>query len=73
VKPGDLVIRRIRGIPDWKQEAAINQRNLLGHGLVLSNHITGNPKHKCVTVFYPQAGKAYDIAESLLEVVSESR
>jgi len=70
---GDLVIRRIHGPgqhePDWKRSAAINQRELLGCGIVLSKAMAGN----CVTVFYPKAGKSYSIAESLVEVVNESR
>ena len=73
MKPGDLVIRRIRDVPDWKLEAAVNQRNLLGYGLVLSNQTAGRPSHPCVSVYYPMTGKIYDIAESLLEVISEAR
>ena len=73
MKPGDLVIRRVRGVPDWRREAAVNQRNLLGYGLILSNHVAGLPQHPCVSVYYPKVGKIYDIAESLLEVISEAR
>ena len=73
MKPGDLVIRRIRDIPDWTLKPAINQRDLLGYGLVLSNANAGRPPHPCVSVYYPKVGKIYDIAESLLEVISEAR
>jgi hypothetical protein len=76
VKVGDLVIRRIHGPyrdePDWKKSVAINQRELLGCGIVLSKTIAGKPKHPCVTVFYPKAGKSYRIAESLVEVINET-
>jgi hypothetical protein len=76
VKVGDLIIRRIHGPgqhePDWKRSAAINQRELLGCGIVLSKAMAGNPKHPCVTVFYPKAGKSYRIAESLVEVINET-
>ena len=73
MKPGDLVIRKIRDLPDWKLKSAVNQRDLLGHGLVLSSHTAGQPAHACVSVYYPKTGKIYDIAESLLEVISEAR
>ena len=73
MKPGDLVIRKIRDLPDWKLKSAVNQRDLLGHGLILSNHTAGQPAHPCVSVYYPKTGKIYDIAESLLEVISEAR
>jgi len=73
VKVGDLVIRRVFNTPIWKQEASIEQRQRLGAGLVLSKQMAGTPEHPCVTVFYPKANQAWDIAESLLEVISESR
>jgi len=73
MKVGDLVIRKIRGVPEWQREAAINQKFLLGCGIILSKHIAGEPAHPCVSVFYPKVEKTYDIAESLLEVISESR
>ena len=74
MKRGDLVTRRIQGVPDWKKSVAINQCELLGCGIVLSKTMAGKPKHPCVTVFYPKVGKSYSIAESLLvEVVNESR
>ncbi len=74
MKVGDLVIRKVRGVPDWKIRAAVNQRELLGHGIILTKQIGGrNPEHPCVTVYYPKTGQIYDIAESLMEVISESR
>jgi hypothetical protein len=72
VKVGDLVIRRVLNVPDWKLKVAVNQRELLGHGVVLTKQMAGTPRHPCVTVYYPKAGKMYDIAESLLEVISGS-
>ena len=73
MKVGDIVIRKVRDIPDWKLKSASEQRERLGHGLVLANHMAGEPKHMCLTVFYPKTGKIYDIAESLVEVLHESR
>jgi len=73
VQVGDLVIRRILHVPDWKARAAINQRELLGHGVVMTKQMAGEPSHPCVTVYYPKVGATYDIAESLLEVLSEGR
>ena len=71
---GDLVIRKVRGEPDWKMRVAVNQRDLLGHGIILSKQMAGsNPVHPCITVYYPKIGKIYDIAESLMEVIHESR
>ena len=73
MKVGDLVIRRVFNTPIWKYEASIEQRERLGVGLVLSKQMAGTPKHPCVTVFYPKANKAWDIAEGLLRVINESR
>lgn len=70
MKVGDLIIRKVRGVPDWKIGAAINQRDLLGHGVVLTKQLAGNPEHDTVTVYYPKVGKIYDIAEGLMEVIS---
>ena len=69
---GDIVIRRIpeKGSPRF--ETAIDQRQSLGMGLVLSRQIAGWPAHLCVRVYYPSVGKIYDIAESLMEVISEN-
>jgi hypothetical protein len=74
VKVGDLVIRTLKGEEEWQMEAAVSQREELGTGIVLSKQIGGSaPAHECVTVYYAKAGKSWDIAESLMEVVSESR
>ena len=69
VKVGDLVIRRIRNMPDWKLKVAVNQRELLGHGVILTKQMAGNPQHPCISVYYPKVGKIYDIAESHMEVI----
>lgn len=71
MKVGDLVIRKIREVPEWKLRAALNQKNLLGHGIVLSKNMAGRPKHPCVNVYYAKAGMSYSIAESLLEVIND--
>jgi len=48
------------------------QKERLGHGIVLSKQMAGsNPVHPCITVLYPKTGEVYDIAESLVEIVSE--
>ena len=45
-----------------------------GYGIVTSLRQGGsNPVHQCATVLYPQIGKEYDIAVSLIGVISESR
>jgi hypothetical protein len=57
---GDLVVRK-------------NQLGDKEFGIVLSKQMGGsNPVHPCVTVFYPRIGKTYDMAEALMEVISES-
>ena len=72
MKTGDIVRRRLPP-PGWKNQHAIMQLHRLGFGLVLSRHMSGKPSHPCVSVYYPKTGKVYDIAVSLMEVVSESR
>mgnify|MGYP003331855827 CR=1 FL=1 len=71
MKVGDLVMRRVFNVSPWKRETAVKQRKTLGIGIVLSKQMAGTPKHPCVTVFYPKTNQAWDIAEGLLEVVSE--
>jgi len=67
MKVGDLVMRKDEPDAWWSTRKH-------GSGLVLSKQMGGrNPAHPCVTVLYPKTGKIYDIAESLLEVISESR
>ena len=74
MKVGDLVIRKIGKDWSWANSAAKRQRKELGHGIILSKQPGGsNPVHPCLTIFYPKTGQVYDIAESLMEVVSESR
>jgi len=81
MKIGDLVIRKINVVPEGVNghslQNRIDEARLtsadLGHGIVLSKQIAGNPKHSCISVYYPKLGKIYDIAESLMEVISESR
>ena len=76
MKIGDLVIRKVSGphCRSFKNLSAIKQREELGHGIILSKQMAGsNPVHPCITVLYPKTGAIYDIAESLMEVISESR
>ena len=73
MKVGDMVIRKLGGEEPWQRVAAHEQREELGVGVVLSKQMSGKPEHSCLTVYYPKAGRAWDIAESLMEVVSESR
>ena len=72
MKVGDLVARKIPERGTGRRAPALIQRRKLGHGLILTKQMSGSPRHPCVTVFYPKTGQMYDIAESLLEVVSES-
>ncbi len=66
---GDLVIRKVQGIPDYMLKPAVEQRQKLGHGVIISKQMAGNPSHPCISVYYPKAGEIYDIGESLMEVV----
>lgn len=73
MKVGDLVIRKTRNVFDRQLQAAVEQRNRMGHGIILTKQTGGkNPSHPCITVYYPKVGKIYDIAESLMEVISAS-
>jgi hypothetical protein len=69
MKVGDLVIRK-----KGKDMSSMIMRQKLGLGIVLSLQPGGrNPVHPCATVYYPTVGKTWDIAVSLVEVVSECR
>ena len=70
---GDLVIRKVRNIPDYMLKRAVEQRQLLGHGVVLSRQMAGRPSHPCLSVYYPKAGEIYEIAESLMEVIGKAK
>jgi hypothetical protein len=41
-----------------------------GYGIIVSKQMAGDPAHPCITVLYPRVGKEWDIAESLMEVIS---
>ena len=74
MKVGDLVIRNIPERGTGRRAPALEQRRRLGHGLILTKQMGGsNPRHECITVYYPLTGEMYDIAESLMEVISEGR
>ena len=70
MKIGDLVIRKVPP-KGWQNQPAEEQRERLGIGIILSKQMSGTPIHPCITVFYPKVGKAYDIGESLMEVICE--
>ena len=70
---GDLVIRKVQGLPDYLLKPAVEQRQLLGHGIVLSRQMAGRPSHPCLSVYYPKAGEIYEIAESLMEVIGKAK
>ena len=59
MKVGDLVQRK-RDLGPWSQ----------GMGIVLSKQISGSEGHLCLTVLYPRTGNVWDIAASLVKVVS---
>ena len=73
MRVGDLVIRKRGGEYLQKRQAAWKQRQELGTGIILSKQMSGKPAHPCLTVYYAKAGRTWDIAESLMEVISESR
>ena len=75
MKVGDLVTRKIIMLSrTGLHEVAMKRREELGPGLILSKQPGGsNPVHPCITVLYPKVGKTNDIAESLMEVINESR
>ncbi len=72
MKIGDMVIRSVCERGFGRRASALRQRSELGHGIVLSKQMAGNPKHPCITVWYPKINRQYDIAESLMEVISEA-
>ena len=72
MKVGDLVIRKRGGEAIWQRQAAWEQRKELGTGMILSKQMSGEPAHPCLTVYYTKVGKSWDIAESYMEVVSET-
>ena len=67
MKVGDLVRRKT--ISPWRKKT--HRRRAFG--IVLSMQEAGWSAHVCLTVFYPESGRTYDIAQSLVEVISEDR
>ena len=61
MKVGDLVRRNSEGF----------QR--LGFGIVLSVHPGADLGHPWATIHYPRVRRTWDIAVSLIEVISEGR
>ena len=47
---GDLVIRRINSAIHWRQASAVQQREMLGMGIVVTKQMAGSPAHPCVPV-----------------------
>ena len=70
---GELVIRRVKGMTDHRLRSAVEQRERLGFGVIISKYRAGAPEHDCISVYYPKIGKIYDIAESLVEVIGQKR
>ena len=64
MKIGDLVVRK-----EMIREGRLLSQEI---GLVLSKHIMGDPPHPCVRVYFSKLGKTYDMAEDIMEVLSES-
>ena len=73
MKVGDLVVRKVPVRGTGRRAFALKQNRELGHGLVLTKQMSGTPRHSCITVYYPKTEQVYDIAESLMEIISESR
>jgi len=73
MKVGDLVIRKIPERGTGRRAMALDSRRRMGPGLILTKQMSGAPRHPCITVYYPSTEEVYDIAESLMEVISESR
>ena len=74
MKVGDLVIRKLPlASKPFAVEVAKYQRENLGIGVILSKFTAGSPPHPCINVFYGKVGKSWEIAESLMEIVNESR
>ena len=69
---GDMVIRKVCKRGEGRRAHDLQLRRKYGHGIVVSKHMEGVPAHPCVTVWYPRVNKGYQIAESLLEVISEA-
>lgn len=69
MKVGDLVKRKC----SWK-DIEYSPKLDENIGIVISLQSGGrNPVHPCATIFYSKVNKRYDIAVSLLEVLSASR
>lgn len=71
MKVGDMVMRKLDGLPSWQLQSALESHSIHGQGMILSKQMSGDPKHPCVTVFYPKTNKTYEIAESLVVVTCE--
>ena len=71
MRVGDLVIRKVDVERDrFLSEAANQQREKLGAGIVLSTHMAGSPVHRCLKVYYGKTKQVWEIAESLMERVN---
>ena len=68
MKVGDLIMRK-----EGNDMSSMLMRQKMGPGLVLSKQVSGSPAHACITVLYAKTGRIYDMAESLVTVISESR
>ena len=74
MKVGDLVRRNSVNegfVAFMNRWSPAHRAPRVGVGIILSLQPGGsNPVHPCATVFYPRAGKTWDIAVSLIELVN---
>tara|TARA_Y100000310_G_C20259735_1_gene613065 strand:+ start:268 stop:495 length:228 start_codon:yes stop_codon:yes gene_type:complete len=70
---GDLVKRK-QPLSPYSDPERNNRLSGNSLGIVLGCKMGGrNPRHLVATVLYPEMGKEYDIAVSLIEVVNDRR
>jgi hypothetical protein len=77
VKVGDLVRRKIGSstflFGAIKDPFAHKRNAENGPGIILVKHMAGSNPNNFITVLYPKTGQVCDVAEGLVEVISESR
>lgn len=71
MKVGDLVKRKAKEYDVW----CIQQNSINGYGIILKIENGNNIRNstKILTLYYAKSGKISTIAESIVEVISESR
>ena len=68
MKVGDLIKRKKSMLPHFIDE---EENGVVG--IVVALSYGGNPVHPTASILYSRSGNQYEIARSLLEVVSEAR